>query len=148
MLGHDNAWQRETAQRLLSEQGKQDQAAPRQMEVTAERAKFDAILKNPDVGEPLTVQIMDRVSALRQTPNDPWTLKAVLSSSAHTSGRILAGLFDSEDFYPQFTAQKAEVVRSLASVSAEPAKGSSPGGNPPSCKASPRACPSLAASWA
>ncbi len=102
-LGHENAWQRETAQRLLVEH-KQDkkQSAPAEH---AERIAFFKVLQTTD--EQLLAKVIDK------NANDPWMAKAVASSAANRMGQILKAL--SAGFYASFGDEKINTIRSFAS---------------------------------
>ncbi|HYF37667.1 MAG TPA: PVC-type heme-binding CxxCH protein [Prosthecobacter sp.] len=109
-LGHENAWQRETARRLLAEQGQPQPAKPFLSE-HAERELFFSLLNSP-------ASVRKSASAIEKNPEDPWMARAVLSISSKSSGAVLDQLLASKKFSATFSAQRADTVRSLASASA------------------------------
>ena len=116
-LGHENAWQRETARRLLAERG-QPQPKKADKPEAEGRQLFLEIAGKPD-GQPGAAKLVElRIGAIQSMPEDGWIVKAVLSASTNTSGAVLQGLLGQDKFASAFSPQRAETVRSLASACA------------------------------
>ena len=115
-LGHPNAWQRETAQRLLVEKGKpQSQQAKPESEG---RQLFLKLASQPD-GETVSTDLVAlRTQAIQSAPEDGWITKGVLSASRLSSGAVLQGVLSNAAFAGGFSPQKSDTVRSLASTCA------------------------------
>lgn len=99
-LGHDNAWQRETAQRLLHERGSaKAPAADRAELANPVRSEF---LETIDLGANADEKVADApagvttssilASRMALHPADVWFANAVLSGATNRAGRILAAL--------------------------------------------------------
>ncbi|MDB6136959.1 MAG: hypothetical protein JWO94_31, partial [Verrucomicrobiaceae bacterium] len=115
-LGHENAWQRETAQRLLVEKGRpQSPSPPAESE---DRKLFLEIASKPDGAMPETALVSLRLKGVASLPEDGWIAKAVLSASQRTSGAVLQGLLSSTDYTATFSPQRADTIRSLTSMCA------------------------------
>ena len=116
LLNHNNAWQRETARRLLVEHGKvadaivSSEAIPRKLFFSlAADVDADAVVDNAKVSA--------RSLAIHGFPEDAWIAKIALSSSTHSSGRVLnAILKDGGAFVTEFSLQRANTVRTFASA--------------------------------
>eukprot|EP01031_Cornospumella_fuschlensis_P008941 gene8941-10993_t len=80
-LGHDNAWQRETARRLLAEQGKPQPTQAFEKE-SAGRTLFLDLLK----ASPSEATVKRSVEALEKNPEDAWMARGVLSISINSAG--------------------------------------------------------------
>ena len=117
LLNHNNAWQRETARRLLVEHGKvpdgiaSSESIPRKLFFNlAADMDADGVVDNAKVSA--------RSLAIHGFPEDAWIAKIVLSSSTHSSGRVLnAILKDGGVFVTEFSLQRANTVRTFASAS-------------------------------
>lgn len=120
-LGHENAWQRETAQRLLAEMGKGELVKDRAIAKTPARESFEQML-NPNGGDKggksLPVNVALATDKIRSFPDDPWIVKAVLSTYNDDVGAMLADLIAKGDYPKQSSPTKVEAVRSLAMVAA------------------------------
>ncbi len=117
LLNHDNAWQRETARRLLLEQGN-----PRDITALPESAARNLLLalaSDPDVtGSTDEKQISSRSQAIHAFPEDPWIAKVALSSSTQSSGHVLQAILkDGGVFSNAFSPLRAITVRTFASAS-------------------------------
>ncbi|HEY1084906.1 MAG TPA: PVC-type heme-binding CxxCH protein, partial [Prosthecobacter sp.] len=116
-LGHENAWQRETAQRLLAEQGKPVGGQPEKIE--AHRKAFFDILNHADgEGSPAVAAVEKRAQAISAMPEDPWTTRAVLSASAHSAGAVLKTVVAKGDLTQKYSPQRMDTLRTLASAAA------------------------------
>jgi putative membrane-bound dehydrogenase-like protein len=109
-LGHENAWQRETARRLLAEKG-QPQPAQAHLPEHAERQLFFNLLNGQ-------APVEKCANAIVKNPEDAWMARAVLSVSAKQCGAVLDQVLAAKAFSGTFSTQRAETVRSLASASA------------------------------
>lgn len=118
-LGHENAWQRETARRLLAEMGQPIAGAQEVPGQPEGRKLFFEILAHADPADGSSDGglIAQRVKAIADYPDDPWMAKAVLSSSLRSCGAVLAGLMKSS-LAEQYTPQRFETLRSLAGACA------------------------------
>ncbi|MDZ4288205.1 MAG: PVC-type heme-binding CxxCH protein, partial [Prosthecobacter sp.] len=112
-LGHENAWQRETARRLLAEQGKPQPAKAFRKE-HAERLLFLDLLNSPSS----EATVKKSVAALEKNPEDLWMARGILSISSNAAGAVLDQLLAGEKFGATFSAARADTIRSLASASA------------------------------
>lgn len=116
-LEHPNAWQRETAQRLLAEKGELWRGA--EVAETPARKAFFALLDEPDSDvKEIPGRVSTRAAALTGSPEDAWMAKAVLSSSLVSAGRVLAKIAGEGAFTKTYSAQRALTVQSLARASA------------------------------
>jgi putative membrane-bound dehydrogenase-like protein len=116
-LEHPNAWQRETARRLLAEKGelwtKEEQVE------TRERQTFLSIIDNLSVGPKHTnMPVTEHARALSNYPEDPWIAKAVLSASRVSAGAVLVQILADNSFSKTYSAQRASTVQGLARLSA------------------------------
>lgn len=117
-LNHENAWQRETAQRLLLERGELPDR-PLRLKEHAQRITFEKLLSKADAeGPPDRELVALRVAAISAAPEDPWIAKAVLASSTHTPGIVLDELLQRDDFTRQFSGPRSQTVRALTNASA------------------------------
>ncbi len=116
-LGHENAWQRETARRLLAERGQEQPKVAYKPEAEGRRL-FLEIAGKPDGRGDAAQLIGLRVGAIQSMPEDGWIAKAVLSASTVSSGAVLNGLLSQGRFATTYSAQRAETVRTLASACA------------------------------
>jgi putative membrane-bound dehydrogenase-like protein len=101
-LGHDNAWQRETAQRLLHEAGSA-KAPPADHAELADTVRGE-FLETIEIGANKEEKVKDApegvttssilASRIALHPTDVWFANAVLSGASKRSGRILAALAD------------------------------------------------------
>jgi putative membrane-bound dehydrogenase-like protein len=115
-LNHDNAWQRETAQRLLAEKG---EAGGAETVVDTNRKKFFEVLNQPDEGGPATAAVIQaRAEAIGGSPEDVWMTRAVLSASTHSAGAVLDAVIRQGKVTQTYSAQRMETLRSLASAAA------------------------------
>lgn len=116
-LKHDNAWQRETAQRLLMEAGAPVGGLPE--DVAANRKSFFEILNQPDGNAaPKAEVITARIHAISAAPEDVWTTRAVLSASSQSAGAVLAGVVKAGELTESYSAPRMETLRTLASAAA------------------------------
>lgn len=115
LLNHDNAWQRETARRLLGDMGG---AVP--APVNASKNPFVTLLHNSDqaADKPNKEEVAKRANAICEAPEDPWITKAVLSASEWTSGRVLQQIINDQRFTGKYSADRATTVKSLMSCGA------------------------------
>lgn len=120
-LSHENAWQRETARRLLADMGQESLiktvAAPR----SPAREAFEAVLRpvqEPRGTKSYSIGVARAADSIRNFPDDPWMVKAVLSAYNDDVGGILSELIASGDYHKQSSPTKLEAVRSLALVAA------------------------------
>jgi hypothetical protein len=110
-LKHPNAWQRETAQRLLAERGE-----PWNGRVGAKRGPQNlfSILNDPDgKAESVARLVAGRAAAIVDAPEDVWMARAVLSASVVTSGRVLERVLAADSFTHQYSAQRSLTVQWL-----------------------------------
>lgn len=115
-LGHANAWQRETAQRLLAEKGQPKRQTPPQE--SEGRQLFLKLVNQPD-GETVSAEaVAARAQAIQSAPEDGWMAKGVLSASRLSSGAVLHSVLGAPEFIATFSAQRADTIRSLASACA------------------------------
>jgi putative membrane-bound dehydrogenase-like protein len=115
-LGHENAWQRETAQRLLAERS--HYAEPKTPKEHSGRIVLDKILLNVDVDDhPDGQRLGIRTEAICQYPDDAWMAKAALSSSTYTAGHVLARILADERFAKSYSSTRNDTIRSFASAS-------------------------------
>lgn len=113
-LDHENAWQRETARRLLLERGEK-LPLKTVREEHRERVAFEAVLLKTDVDDQIDIQHLGiRLSAILAAPEDPWTASAVLASSTHTAGRVLERLLGESPFVSDYSRTRADTVFRLA----------------------------------
>lgn len=119
-LKHPDAWQRETALRLLAEkEGRVDLQHGGEQINGAARRTFISILNHPDsVIADLSALAKERAESISRLPEDPWITKAVLSSSQLSAGRVLDYLLGDEVFIKEYSRQRAFTVQGLARVSA------------------------------
>ncbi len=116
-LNHDNAWQRETSRRLLADLG-QPQPKGAHLPEAEGRKLFLELAAQSDGQESSDALVAKRIAAIQSLPEDGWITKAVLSASLHTSGAVLQGILSQGKFASEFSPQRAETVRSLASACA------------------------------
>ncbi|WP_133792943.1 PVC-type heme-binding CxxCH protein [Prosthecobacter fusiformis] len=116
-LGHENAWQRETAQRLLVERGESVATGPEKID-DVNRKTFFLILDQPDVsGPPADAVVTMRAEAISSSPEDPWMARAVLSSSSHSAGAVLEKVISLGVLTKTYSPQAMESFRALANAS-------------------------------
>ncbi|MEN3942947.1 PVC-type heme-binding CxxCH protein [Prosthecobacter sp. SYSU 5D2] len=115
-LKHENAWQRETAQRLLAEQGA---AGGGETVVDASRKTFFDVLNKPDADAAADAAVIQaRATAISESPEDAWMTRAVLSASTHSAGAVLDAVIRQGKVTQTYSAQRMETLRSLASAAA------------------------------
>ncbi len=117
-LNHENGWQRDTARRLLAEVG---QPVPGEPEIVqgSKRQVFFKILQQADSDAPVDEAVLDeRAMTISQSPDDAWMARAVLSSSAHSAGAVLAKVIAHGKVTAGYSGQRMETLRSLASAAA------------------------------
>ena len=116
-LGHENAWQRETAQRLLVELGKS--VGGKAEVVGKNRQTFFQILNQPDKDTASEAGVIEaRASAISKAPEDVWVMRAVLSASTHSAGAVLDTVIEKGELTKTYSAQRMETLRALASAAA------------------------------
>ncbi|GAA5138037.1 hypothetical protein GCM10023213_16040 [Prosthecobacter algae] len=116
-LGHENAWQRETAQRLLVEQGKS--VGGKAEVVGKNRETFFQILNQPDKDTASEAGVIEaRASAISKAPEDVWVMRAVLSASSHSAGAVLNRVIEKGAVTKTYSAQRMDTLRALASAAA------------------------------
>jgi putative membrane-bound dehydrogenase-like protein len=113
-LGNENAWQRETAQRLLAEKHGSENKVKVQPESLARQTMFQ-ILGKFDEGQISDRQVIQfRANSIIAAPDDEWMAKAVLSSSEYTEGYVLKELLQSSEFTKHFSPARSATIRALA----------------------------------
>ncbi|WP_166443019.1 PVC-type heme-binding CxxCH protein [Phragmitibacter flavus] len=110
MLGHQNAWQRETARRILV-----SPLLKRPPEHKARVQMLEIAEISDDVVKITEAQIAVRARALAENVGDEWMLKAVLSASVKSSGWVLRQFFDDDGMSKGngYSPDLAEIVRAL-----------------------------------
>lgn len=117
-LTHENAWQRETARRLLIEKGEPVEAEKEIVQNPARKAFFD-ILNQPDADSLASEAVIEaRAKAISTYPDDAWMTRAVLSASTHSAGAVLAKVVTQGELIKNYSAERMDALRSLASASA------------------------------
>jgi putative membrane-bound dehydrogenase-like protein len=121
-LENENAWQRETAQRLLAERNNGSKIKP--LKEHDERRQMLAILnaKDPNglaASNPAaTANTRAGVMANPRWSNDEWMARAVLATSANNSGYVIRALVENTSYIVAYSPQKSNVIRSFASSTA------------------------------
>lgn len=117
-LDHPNAWQRETARRLLMERGSAIESGTENV-VGAPRKTFFDLLQNFDRETASGAQeIAKRAAAISDNPDDEWMAKAALSSSAHSAGAVLQQIIAGAKLTQTYSSQRSGTIRSFASTAA------------------------------
>ncbi|CAN5904922.1 hypothetical protein BH11VER1_BH11VER1_06860 [soil metagenome] len=115
-LGHENAWQRETAQRILVERGISNADSRFQKR---SKSLLEKILLKVDTDDVLDAgDLSRRVDAICASPEDSWIAKAVLSSSTYSTGTVLGRAIADGRFTAKYTSERTLTIRSMASCSA------------------------------
>lgn len=119
-LEHPNAWQRETAGRLLMESGA-PLAIPNdhgEALVEPNRKRFFEILQRPDTSDDIdAAEIEKRAASILESPEDEWMAKAVLASSARSCGSVLARVLADVRYVEQHSVVRSRVILSFATAS-------------------------------